>query len=467
IPTLSATRIYKGQQGKHSGEEDYLSFEKFPHVGLAKTYNVNKQVPDSAGTGTAFLCGVKTNFRVLGVDARVTLNDCTTMHAETKLQSIVNWAQDKGKRTGVVTSTRITHATPAATYAHTANRDWESNGNIDEDNTQDCPDMKDIARQLVEDEPGNNLNVILGGGFQCFDANVTEILGDPFDKDCARTDNRVLWKDWIKQKKEEGVSHKFIRTLSELNQVSDDTDYLFGLFSNGHMPYEHAKKINNMDIPTLPEMTEKAIKLLSKGDKGYFLLLEPGHLGRPPSPVALHLGSSGEFQSDDAVKMEPMVLSTHDDIALALATTSDMCFFQHMQRNVLGLAAFADDDLPYTTLMYANGPGYNYTVAEGIVTRWNLTEDTVKDWTYTQQAAVPLDKETHGGDDVAIYATGPMAHLFHSLHEQNYIAHAMAYAACIGDNLDHCRSSATTFSTPTLMIVTLPVILYKYFVGTL
>ena len=48
-----------------------------------------------------------------------------------------------------------------------------------------------------------------------------------------------------------------------------------------------------------------------------------------------------------------------------------------------------------------------------------------------QQAAVPLDSETHGGEDVAIYARGPMAHLFHGVKEQNYVAHVMAYAACL------------------------------------
>lgn len=48
-----------------------------------------------------------------------------------------------------------------------------------------------------------------------------------------------------------------------------------------------------------------------------------------------------------------------------------------------------------------------------------------------QQAAVPLESETHGGEDVAIYAKGPMAHLFHGVKEQNYVAHVMAYAACL------------------------------------
>lgn len=57
-----------------------------------------------------------------------------------------------------------------------------------------------------------------------------------------------------------------------------------------------------------------------------------------------------------------------------------------------------------------------------------------------QQAAVPLDAETHGGEDVAIYAKGPMAHLFHGVKEQNYVAHAMAYAACL-EPYTKCRQS--------------------------
>ena len=59
---------------------------------------------------------------------------------------------------------------------------------------------------------------------------------------------------------------------------------------------------------------------------------------------------------------------------------------------------------------------------------------------YQFASAVPLRKETHGGEEVAIYARGPMAHLFHATHEQNYIAHVMMYASCVGPNKDHCSS---------------------------
>lgn len=63
---------------------------------------------------------------------------------------------------------------------------------------------------------------------------------------------------------------------------------------------------------------------------------------------------------------------------------------------------------------------------------------------YRQVSAVPLLYETHGGEDVPVYATGPMAHLFDGVHEQHYIAHAMAYAACVGINRQHCNRGPNT-----------------------
>ena len=60
---------------------------------------------------------------------------------------------------------------------------------------------------------------------------------------------------------------------------------------------------------------------------------------------------------------------------------------------------------------------------------------------YQQSRLVPLNYETHAGEDVGIYATGPMSHLFHGVHEQNYIAHVMAYASCVGPNTQHCQST--------------------------
>lgn len=109
ISTIGATRMYLG------GEELSLSFEDFPHYGLVKPYCVDRQVPDSACTATAFLGGIKNNYRGIGVTANVTSAQCN-FSEEDVVYSIVKWAQDEGKATGVVTTTRITHATPACKF---------------------------------------------------------------------------------------------------------------------------------------------------------------------------------------------------------------------------------------------------------------------------------------------------------------------------------------------------------------
>lgn len=152
MSTISAARILKGQRKNQSGEEENLSFELFPNIGLSRTYNTDKQVPDSAGTATAIFSGIKTKTGVLGLDDTAGINTGTLG----ELTSIIDWGQLVGKRTGVVTTTRITHATPAALYSHIYKRDWECDSKIPE---KYKISVKDIARQLFENAPGNKFNV--------------------------------------------------------------------------------------------------------------------------------------------------------------------------------------------------------------------------------------------------------------------------------------------------------------------
>jgi alkaline phosphatase len=104
-----------------------------------------------------------------------------------------------------------------------------------------------------------------------------------------------------------------------------------------------------------------------------------------------------------------------------------------------------DLKVTYTPLLYANGPGF-----QNPVRNFNLTDSQTSNFlfffsflfkiklklkenkSYRQESAVFLSSETHGGEDVAIYSSGPMSHLFDGTFEQSYIAHALAYSACIG-----------------------------------
>ncbi|MCB1566589.1 MAG: alkaline phosphatase, partial [Xanthomonadales bacterium] len=132
ISTVTAARILEGQQHGATGEENRLSFEQFPWTALSKTYSVDGQTPDSAPTMTAMMSGVKTNQGLIGVDQATVYNDCASGQGH-EVVSLLELAESAGLATGIISTARITHATPAATYAHTANRNWESDANLTEE----------------------------------------------------------------------------------------------------------------------------------------------------------------------------------------------------------------------------------------------------------------------------------------------------------------------------------------------
>lgn len=190
LATQMATRVYLGNENVE------LSFEKLPYTGLAKTYCVNYQVPDSSCTATAILGGVKSNYGTISVGAKVPLRNCSAhSDASENVDSIFKFAQDAGKRSGIVTTSRITHATPACAYAHSAARYWE---NANEILDEPCVD---IASQLVHGEVGSRLNVILGGGRREF---MQRNAGG------SRDDDRNLIDEWLLGKGTQQSRSKYV-----------------------------------------------------------------------------------------------------------------------------------------------------------------------------------------------------------------------------------------------------------------
>lgn len=125
----------------------------------SQTYCVDKQVADSACTATAYLTGVKNNYEMLGLSAAVKLNDCPgSMAPENRTSSLADWSMAKGKAVGLVSTARVTHASPAGMYAHAANREWENDARMARDlsvtNTGRC---EDIAKQLITRSPGKDM----------------------------------------------------------------------------------------------------------------------------------------------------------------------------------------------------------------------------------------------------------------------------------------------------------------------
>ncbi|XP_072756937.1 alkaline phosphatase 4 isoform X3 [Anoplolepis gracilipes] len=436
LSTITAGRIYVGQRNGQAGEEYQLEFEKFPNSGLAKTYNVDKQVPDSAGTATAIFSGVKTRYHVIGLDGRAEAKKCDKKLNEiSKLSTIANWAQQSGMDTGFVTTTRITHATPAGLYAHTNSRDWECDTSIPT-NQRNC--TKDIARQLIEDEPGNQFKVIMGGGAQYLGVNMK-----PIDiSSCLRSDGRNLIKEW----QANHTRGKAVNNTQDLMSIDiNNTSHILGVFAPDHMPY-HAVK--SAEVPSLANMTTQAIRLLKKNKNGFLLMVESGKIDLAHHSNWAKLALRELYELEEAVKVALRLVSLEETLIIVTADHSHsftLNGYPVRGNDILGFANKSNQE-SYETLSYANGPGFFYhrrNDSKNVNETWrNVIEDsTHNDPFYMHFAGKYLKDESHGGEDVGVYAIGPYAHLFRGTFEQNYIAHAVAYAACFKDWPSHCDNA--------------------------
>ncbi|XP_055910082.1 alkaline phosphatase isoform X2 [Eupeodes corollae] len=436
IDTVSAGRIFSGQLEGKLGERSKLSFEKFPIVGLSKTFCVDRQVADSACTSTAYLCGIKANYATIGVTANVTLNDCQAgQDPANQVESIAGWAQRAKKATGFVTTTTVTNASPAGLFAHVGHRDYESDFQVMQQN-QDPHNCRDIADQLVNDDVGKKFNVILGGGTRRFLPNGTlDFNGNSGE----RLDGRNLIKEWLETKK---GSAKTVFDRDQLLSVDyDRTDYLLGLFSPNEMAYK--TDANSTKDPSLEEMTEAAIKMLESNKNGYFLFVEGARIDHGHHQNLAHKALMETVELSKAVQKAVDITDAADTLIVVSSDhghTMTISGYPTIGNNILGLNTEPSDvdGLPYTTLSYANGPSYNQHF-NNKKTRLDLREVDVLNKEYKYASTVPQVDETHGGGDVAVFANGPWAHLFSGVVEQNILPHIMAYAACIGDGLTMCQ----------------------------
>ena len=429
ISTITAARIYVGQQQGKTGEEHELSFDKFDHVALVKTYNTDAQVPDSAGTITAILAGQKTRRGVLGIDASVSRDDCAASLAN-EIPSILELAEDQGKSSGIIATARVTHATPAGTYSHTPNRNWENSSELSgEVKAQGC---KDIAQQLLETPHGDGPDIILGGGraqFMHKDQTDPEYPGKPG----LRDDGRNLISEWVSADRE----RSFVWNLEAFKNLSrDETGKVLGLFEPSHMQFEADRDKDPAGEPSLTEMTQFAIDRLSQNDKGYFLLVEGGRIDH-----AHHFGNAYRALEDTKALDEAVaaaVAATNPEDTLILVTadhshTFTISGYPPRGNPILGKVeqatspVFPDANvLPYTTLGYANGPGYASPYPD--LTNVDTTEPN-----YRQITAVPMPVETHAGEDVAAFATGKGAEHVRGVMEQNELFGVM-HNALFGDD---------------------------------
>jgi alkaline phosphatase len=387
---------------------------ELPHAALVRTYSLDRMVSDSAATATAMFSGSRVRTGVLGMTPETARSCSASVRGDGSrnpahpcgenarpLESLADLALRAGMAVGIVTTTRVTHATPAALYAHVDERDRE----------------EEIARQLVE---RSDLSLVVGGGRRLF---------LPAGKD-GGAGSREDGRDLLAELRSRG--YEVALTGAELREaVASGKPRVVALLADDHLPFEVERALSGEGLPDLAELTSLAIRHLERHPGGYLLLVEGGRIDH-----ALH-GNLGRLALEETLALDAAVaeaLRRPGDDTLVLVTADHghplaIVGYALVDDPVLGLAregagiesldedvdgkpdlARARDGKGMTTILFANGPGHGAEGAEGATSPREdpiALGEHVGDPRYRQESAVPLSYSTHEGSDVMASAVGP------------------------------------------------------------
>ena len=416
-------RLFAGQQQGLLGEEYNLPHDLFPHSAIMKTYNINAQTPDSAPTAGAMNSGTKQIFNTINLDETAVFDDCST---EVPLRLFSEIVADAGKSVGVVSTASVAHATPAAVYSKTANRNW----------FHDAPEgCEDIALQLVNQFEAGVIDVALGGGIRDFAPE-----GTALDNGTGR---RLDGQNLLERL--DGLGVQYVHDAETL-AAADRNEPIIGLFANSDMSYQEDRPESE---PSLLDMTVTAIEQLQTNEDGFYLMVEAGRVDH-----ALHGGNAHRAFTDGAIFAETIqaaldMVDLEETLVIVTADHEHVINFQGYcgrgtpitglcmdiasgQVEHSGEPVLADDGLPYTVVTFGNGAGSVLIEQEDGTyagSRPELTQEEATDPDYLQQALIPMSSESHSGVDVGLWATGPWSHLFGGTMDQEMIFHVMNHAA--------------------------------------
>ncbi len=310
---------------------DHLAVEEFPVAALVDTRSTDSKVTDSAAGATVFATGVRTFNGAIGVGPD-----------SAALTTFFDVATERGMGTGVVATSRITHATPASFYAHVPDRqmEWE------------------IARQLAESE----LNVVLGGGRAMLYADFR-----PDNLNFApQLRERYTYLEWPED-----------LALLDLSTVT----MLFGLFTDSHMPaavratkgkgerWDDGTEWVPERQPSLPAMTEAALTVLNHNPNGFALMVEgsqPDWRGHGKESLGTVIGEMLDFDRAIGVALEYqrehpetliVVVADHETGGLAIQCEGKSWACPEGSKDYLIAAYTTGQHTAQMVPLFAKGPG--------------------------------------------------------------------------------------------------------------
>jgi alkaline phosphatase len=443
ISTITATRIFS------VGVDGDLVMDQLPHAALSRTADADHITPDSASTMTSMMTGVNANSGVIGFGSETEFGDFNADGDGAPLSTALEQAKGRGLRVGVVSTARVTHATPAACYAHIHDRDQEAAIAL-----QALPGEQTYNRAL-----GSGLDVILGGGRQFFvPEGVTDEEGDAG----SRADGRDLRAEF------QAAGYRYFWNADGFERATPGDLPVLGLFERSHMEYE-ADRLNDVGgEPSLSELSVKAIELLDRDQgPGYFLMIEAGRIDHAHHAGNAYRALRDAEELDRAIGAalravdlrETLILVTADhshvftlagyplrppsELGYPVRSSPDE-WAASPHNHILDVVYDIDNEgnvakstdgagVPYTVLGYQNGPGYRgATRVDPALDPFpglsKLPGAGPNDSEYLQEAAVPLAAETHAGEDVALFGIGPSSRLVRGTVRNSHVYRVISQA---------------------------------------
>jgi alkaline phosphatase len=387
-----AQRAPNSLYNTRGNETGLQKFSNAGHIGLSLTAPMGADgnlVVDSACSASQLASGIAAGSEMIGLDDQGNV-----------VETILEKAKKMGKATGLVSDTRITHATPAAFAAHQPHRSYESA----------------IAEQLIE---SGSVDVLLSGGVRHFvpsdiktNKQAQKVMMDlGADKSLYKKSKRKDARNLIAEAKNKyGFSLAFDKEQLARVNTGDNTNKLLGLFANSGMAdgieYSNCKVSNTCTQPSLTEMTVKALDILSQNENGFFLMVEGGQID-----WAGHVNDAGWLlhellKFDEAITAVYNWVKDRDDTLVVITGDHETGGFGF---------SYSRKDLPASKTLSGNGmqgkdykPNFNfasvshldklhaqsatfYTMMSEVNSDWDFSKTTGSQWAKAINAHVHAD----------------------------------------------------------------------------
>ena len=452
-----------GNRFREGWFDDLQQMDKMPVTGMSMTYSLENIVPDSANTGSAWTTGNKTINGALNVFP----DNNDYKYSSANLQATKQYALDNPRvetlwqylkrrhnyKTGIVATSDIADATPAAEGAHTITRSL----------------LKDIAKQYVDGSinPGNQFDVIMGGGLEHFTSRTVANSGD--------TRNLVT--------ELQSAGYTYVANRTELSAISNANapNKLLGLFRTGNMNVAYDKlgltrppEEPNPDFggytnqPFLDEMTDKAIATLSKNNSPFILMVEGASIDKQSHPnyangqiwdnieLDKSVGVGRAFANQNAARLaSTLVITTADhDQSLHIIGAVDSNVTNAVQ-NVFSILPYPNGSRPG-----AGTTGIENRIGEtsGFPDYMDSNNDRYPENTNRYKIKVGYRTGDHTGSSVPVTAEGAGALLFYGYYDQTDIFFKMAKALSMNtqvldEAVNYKRTNDVPYFTPPMQFL--------------